>query len=318
MKRSITLIIVLVVLLGIYWLVQSRRPVVSAARPFVEYDSAAVNMIRVETGTDTVELRKDGDQWNLVVPLKFPAAQRTVQQAVSRLRDMEKLSLITKNAGRQGEFQVNDSAGVEVTIGQGNKLTVFYLGRTGPTGQTTYARMANSNEVWEIGGNQAATFKRKAKDWRDKTVTEFNQGDIRKITLRYPDQMLTLSLVDTTWKVDAGREQFDSENDLVGRLTGLLSRMSAVDFADTLGPDAFDKPVFELQAELASGETVDLKLIPKDTEGNQYYLRKAGGLADYVIYKSTANALMKKAEDFKPKANEENIPAKAVRSARVS
>jgi len=318
MKRSITLIVVLVVLLGIYWLVQSRRPVVSASRPFVEYDSAAVNLIRVETATDTVELRKEGDQWNLVVPLRFPAAQRTAQQAVGRLREMEKLTLITNNPARYAEFQVNDSAGVKVTIGQGNKLAVFYLGRTGPTGQTTYARLANSKEVWEIGGNQAATFKRKAKDWRDRTVTEFNQGDIRKITLRYPDQTLTLSLVDTVWKVDAGKEQFDGAKDLVGRLTGLLSRMSAVDFADTLGPNAFDQPAFELVAELTSGQTVDLKLIPKDAEGSQYFLRKSGASADYVIYKSTANALMKKADDFKPQPNEENLPAKAMQSARVS
>jgi hypothetical protein len=319
MKRSITLILALAVLLGIYWLVQSRRPVVSAARPFVEYDSAAVNLMRVETATDTIELRKEGDLWNLVVPLKFPAAQNTVQQAISRLRDMEKLTLITKNTDRHSEFQVNDTLGVKVTIGQGNKRTVFYVGRTGPTGQTTYARMANANDVWEIGGNQATTFKRKAKDWRDKTITEFNGGDFRKITLHYPDQTLTLALEDTVWKVDAGREQFDGERDLVERLTNLLSRMSGVDFADTLAANAFDQPVFQLEAEFASGQTLDLKLIAKDAEATQYYLRKAGATADYVIYKSTANALMKKAEDFKSKAgDEEDLPAKAARSARVS
>jgi hypothetical protein len=319
MKRSITLIVVLAVLLGIYWLVQSRRPVVSGARPFVEYDSAAVNLMRMETATDTVELRKEGEQWSLTVPLKFPAAQSTVQQAISRLREMEKLTLITSNTDRHSEFQLNDSLGVKVTIGQGNKLTTLYVGRTGPTGQTTYARLAGSGDVWEIGGNHASTFKRKAKDWRDKTITEFNLGDFRKITLRYPDQTLTLSLVDTAWKVDAGREQFDAANDLVERLTNLLARMSGVDFADTLSANAFDQPVFQLQAELAAGQTVDLKLIPKDADGNQYYLRKAGATADYVIYKSTANALMKKAEDFKPKAeDEEDLPGKAARSARVS
>jgi hypothetical protein len=319
MKRSITLIVALAVLLGIYWLVQSRRPVVSAARPFVEYDSAAVNLIRTESAGDTVELRREGDQWNLAVPLKFPAAQRTAQQVVGRLREMGKLTLITRNATRHGEFQVDDASGVRVTIGQGNKLAVFYIGRTGPAGQTSYARMANSDEVWEIGGNQAAAFKRKAKDWRDKTITEFSQSDFRKITLRYPDRTLTLSLVDSVWKVDTGREQFDTEKDLVERLTNLLGRMSGVDFADTLAANAFDQPLFQLEAELSTGQTVDLKLIAKDAEATQYYLRKAGATADYVIYKSTANALMKKAEDFKPQAkDEEDVPTKAARAARVS
>ena len=161
--------------------------------------------------------------------------------------------------------------------------------------------MEGSNEIWEIAGSHASTFKRKAKDWRDKTITELNQADIRKITLKYPDQTVSLVLEDTTWKISAGALKFDGEKGLVDRLTGLLSRMSGVDFADTLAPNAFDKPDLDLTAEMADGTTVDLKLIPKDEKAEQYFLRKAGASADFVIYKSTANVLMKKGEDFRSK-----------------
>lgn len=302
MKRSMLLIAILVVLLGIYWLVQSKRPVVSADRPFIEADSAKIDFLRVEFAGDTVEMRKEGETWTLVVPLKFPASQRSVQQVVGKLGGIKKLALITKNADKHAEYQIDAAMGVRVKVGQGGKYSEFVVGKGGSTGQTSFARLANSDEVWEVSGNNSSLFKKKAKDWRDKTITEFDQAELRKIILRHPDQTIALTLVDSTWKVDTGKEQFDGVKDLVGRLTGLLSRMSAVDFADTLGVDAFAKPVFQLEAELSSGEKLDLKLNPKDAEGSQYFVRKAGSAADYVIYKSTANVLMKRPSDFRESA----------------
>jgi hypothetical protein len=304
MKRSLTLIIVLAVLIGIYWLVQSRRPVVATDRPFVEFDSAAVNLLRMETATDTVELRKEGEQWNLLAPLKFPAAQKSVQQAVGKLREMKKLTLVTSNPDKQGEFQVDNASGVRLTIGQGNKTATIVIGKAGSTGQTSYARLADSKDIWEIGGSHAATFKRKAKDWRDKTITEIDKEAFKKFVLRYPDQTITVTRADTVWTVDTGKGQFAGSSDQVGRLTNLLSRMSCVDFADTLKADAFDKSALQLTAELTTGQTIDLKLIPKDAEASQYFVRKMGAPADYIIYKSTANVLMKRADDFKEKAED--------------
>ncbi len=173
----------------------------------------------------------------------------------------------------------------------------------------SYARLDGSNEVWEVSGNNAATFKRKAKDWRDKTITQFDAASVNKITLRYPDQTITLTREDTTWKVETGRETFAAEKGSVDRITNLLSRMSTVDFADTLSATAFDPPKFELLAEMTSGEPVNLRLAPKDEEGSQYFLRKAGASTDFIIYKSTADVLMKRPDDFKAK------PADAVKAA---
>ena len=35
--------------------------------------------------------------------------------------------------------------------------------------------------MWEIAGNHAGTFKRKAKDWRDKTITDVDMKSIEKV-----------------------------------------------------------------------------------------------------------------------------------------
>ena len=301
MKRSLILAVVFVVLLGIYWLVQSGKPVVSTERPFIQADSAKVSGLRIETRTDTVVLLKQGDNWTLNYPLSFPAAQKTVTSAIEKLKEMKKLTLITDKPERYTEFQVDSISGVRVTVDQSGAKSVFVIGKAGPSGSTCYARLDGSKEVWEISGNHLSTFKRAVKDWRDKTISEFDRESFSKFTLEYPAATINLTKQDTLWIANTGKEQFMADKGQVDRIIGLLTRMSGVDFADTLRPDAFDKPALHLIAETNDGRSLDVRLIPKDAEGNQYFLRKAGAPSDYVIYKSTATVLMKQADEFKGK-----------------
>lgn len=305
MKRNLMLLVILLALLGVYWMVQSKKPVVATARPFAEFDSARVTLLRIATATDTVELTKQGEQWRLTFPLDYPAAQATVHSALSRLVQLEKLSLISTKPERSAEFEVDDALGTQVTLGQGGQgnTATYYFGKTGPAGGTGYARYAGTDEIWEISGNPAPTFKRPARDWRDKTITELQAEEIVKLTFIYPHETFSVSREDTLWKIETAKASFVDASNQVSRVTNLLSRMAAVDFADTLAATAFDKPELRLQAELAGGDVIDLKLLPKDADGNQYYLRKAGAAADFVIYKSTAAVLIKKADDFKAKPN---------------
>jgi hypothetical protein len=115
MKRSVLLIVLLVVLLGIYWLVQTGKPVVSADRPFVEIDSAKVTSLRVATAQDSVELQKQGDAWYVKTPVNYPAAKNAVAQALGKFKEMNKLSLISDKADRQAEFQVESKFGTRIT-----------------------------------------------------------------------------------------------------------------------------------------------------------------------------------------------------------
>ncbi len=305
MKRSLLLLVLLVVLVGIYWLVQSKEPVAPPDRPFVSVDSAQVTSLRIETATDTVALAKRGGGWMLTYPREFPATVRTIDMALGKFAEMKKLSLITNKPDRFNEFQVSDSAGTKVTVEAAGKTTVFYLGKGGPTATTCYARLDGSNDVWEIAGNQTPTFKRSARDWRDKSISEINRDNFVAFTFGYPNETFSVTLVDTNWVANRGTEKYDADKNQVDRVVGLLSKMSGVDFADTLSASAFDQPDLHLTVETRDRQALDLKLIPKDEEGKQYFLRKAGALADYVIYKSTADVLMKKWDDFKPKPKTE-------------
>ena len=306
MKRPLILLLVLVALIGIYWIVEkSGKPTVEADRPFVVVDSAKVTKLQVSASGEDVELVKQGDSWNVTKPVSYPAANKTVETAVGKFKDMKKLALVTEKADRFREFQVDDSAGTKVTVNDGKGNITLWLGKMSPTGNS-YARMDGSNQIWEVAGNNSGTFKRKAKDWRDKTITDMNASDIRKITLRYPDETVTAEKQDTLWSISNGKQTFIGAKGPADRMTNLLSRMQCVDFADTLPQNFFDSPAAVVTLETTTGTPIELKLVPKGGDSNQFFVRKTGAAADFVIYKATADVLMKKIDDFK-----DQPPAKA-------
>ena len=103
--------------------------------------------------------------------------------------------------------------------------------------------------------------------------------------------------------MDTGRDTFVAEKGSVDRITNLLSRMSTVDFADTLQTARpSNRRNLNCRPNWPAARPSTLSLAPKDEEGNQYFLRKNGASSDFVIYKSTAQVLMKRPDDFKAKA----------------
>lgn len=307
MKNRLTLILILLVLVGVLWFVMQDRTVVPVDRPFVEVDSAKVAALSIEAPDISVDLRKTGEGWEVGGDHPYPANVSSVERAIDQLQKMMRGALVTEKPERHAEFEVDDSAATKVAVHQDGQVTVVYLGKTGPTFQTTYARMESSDEVWEVAGNYSGTFKRKAVDWRDKTITKLEMEDIRHITLEYPRETISLSRDTSGWSVGYKDEVFPADKSQVERLARMVSRINTVEFADTLAEDAFDSPELHLTAALTTGETVDFRLIKKDEAAEQYYLRKQDAPSDFVIYKSTADVLMKKIDDLRPK---EEDPAK--------
>jgi hypothetical protein len=296
MRKAVTLIIILVALLAVYWMVESDNSVVTTTQEFIEADSASITKMEIHSAQNDVVLVRESSGWFVEGEKQYPVDDRTLSLAITKFEQMTKKALISERPEKFADLQVDDSSGVKVTVTQGDKVTTLLLGKAGPTFQTSYARIAGSNEIWEISGNHRGSFDRKRDDWRDKKVCDYEMSDFNKFVLTYPDQSFSATLQDSVWHVKSGSNEFDADGKLIERLSRMASRISAVEFADTLAENAFDQPDFHMIADLASGESLDIKLIKDGDE--KYFLRKAEALSDFVIYKATAEALMKKPEDF--------------------
>jgi hypothetical protein len=303
-KNIAYLVIALVVLIAIYTFLGRSKPVVSTTdRPLIEADSASITQLDIHSAKGDVTLIKQGNGWKISGEKTYPVNEKMLGGVLSKFSQMSKKALISKRPEKLAEMEVDESAGVKVTVHTGDKSSVIILGKAGPTMQTCYARLDGSDEVWEISGNHRASFDRKRDDWRDKTINNYELADFQRYVLTSPEQSFTLELQDSIWHVKAGATEFDADSKIVERLSRMMSRMNTVEFADTLAADVFDRPVFQIVATLKSGENVELKLVKKDEE--KYFLRKTGAATDFVVYNATANALMKKPDEFKPGAKSE-------------
>jgi hypothetical protein len=298
LKKSIILALVFAALLGVYFLLKTGDPVVEPGQAFVKGDSALISELTIDYTGNTIHLVKSGETWMIKADRDYPANATNIGRALQKFGQMTRQAMITSRAERLGEFQLDDSTAVKVTFVQNGAPQTIVLGKASPSMQTMYARLDGSNEVWEISGNHTSSFKRPLKDWRDKTITKLNMEDIAQLEFKYPDMTVTASKNDTIWHVSDGKNQLDAPKNLAERVTRLLSSMNAVDFVDSLSATAFDAPEMQLIAKLNSGDSIELRLMKKDDQ--QYYVRKSGALSDFVIYNSTATALMKKLDDFKP------------------
>jgi hypothetical protein len=302
-KRTVLLLVLFVALILIYWLARSKEPVVKKDRPFIEADSAAVTSLDIVYGRDSVALDRHEDGWWVEYPIEYPAMQRTVEDAVSRLSGMNIESLITDSPENFDKYEV-DSVGVRVYVSQAKvKNPVgFIIGKTASDYQHTYLRHIGDNHVWLVKGSYRTIFAKGLKDWRDRTITDVPMDSVRRVELIYPKETITLTLEDTVWHVSAGGKTFDGERPLVDRLLRLLCRLSTVDFLDTLGTVSFASPEVVIRAELSGYEPIELKLVPLDEKGDKYAVEKSGARTHFVIYKTTATTLMKKPEDFRNEA----------------
>ena len=302
MKKALTLIIILAVLLAVYWMVESEKPVVSAEEHFIKADSASITKLEMHSTKGDVVLLRQGDGWIIEGEKPYPVNERMLGLALKKFAEMSKKALISERPEKFTDMEVDDSLGVKVTVYQGDKATTLILGKAGPTFQTSYARLDGSDEIWEISGNHRSTFDKNLEDWRDKTINKYELEDFNKYVLTYPDHSFTMIKQDSLWDIQDGKQKIEGDLKLVERLSRMMSRMNAVEFVDTLAQDFFDEPDFQITADLVSGETVDIKL--KKFGEDKFYLRKAGAISDYIIYKATAEAMMKQPEDFVKKEEE--------------
>ncbi len=296
MNKTLVLAAVLFALIGVYWVVNQSEPVAKTNTSLVDADSGSVTALKIMTATDTTELRKEGDGWKLIGAKVFPANAQSVGRALQKFSEMSKKAMVTDKPDRYAEFEVDGSKGVLVNFNAHGKDQSIYLGKAGPTMQTCYARLEGSKEVWEIGGNHASAFRRPPADWRDKTITSLPMDSVKTLTIVRDGTTIELSKQDTVWSGTENGVAFSPSKPQVERVTRLLSRMSTVEFADTLSEAMFAEPKALVRVSMLDGSRTELKFVPRDDK--QYFVRKTGALSDYVIYNSTADVLLRKKDDL--------------------
>jgi hypothetical protein len=255
-----TLIIILVVLLGVFALVQlnTRKKESTLKRDLVDIDTAKVTAIYLypqsEKGKELVFVRSDKG-WRIKEDGKeAPVETATVRNLLATTLRIKPQQLVAVGKDAWSEYHVDDSLATRLKIMEDNKTVLdLYIGKFsvqrpsgnnpyqaygggGVTGKS-YVRLAGDKEIYAVEGFLPMTFNQGFDAWRDQRFLKLFRDDIQKITYTYPADTGFVLHNDSTgwdWKLDNG----PVDSAAVAQYLSLLSHRRYSNFADGYTPPA--------------------------------------------------------------------------------
>jgi hypothetical protein len=291
MKRSFWILLALLAILVIATILVFQRPgeTSSSGRldvSLAQFDSAAIDRIEITSSTGSVTLAREGGRWMLQFPIRYPADESAVREAVGKAGRMELKNLVSSNPDKQHIFQVDSTGTLVRFFDRGAERAVFRVGKVGRSFRDTYVRGEGSNNVYLADGIITPIFDRKPDDWRDKRVFAVDQDDIRNVRFRYGDTTFTLSLQDSVWLVD----ESPANSATVTSFLGSVSTLRADTFIDTEIP--LPEPVAILDL-----DGVEIRFYQSDEE-NRYRIQTSLASQVFVLNSWRVSQVLKRKPDF--------------------
>jgi Domain of unknown function (DUF4340) len=208
------------------WLAPKREKAESAKGRLWTVDSKDVESFTIARKDDTIKLKRTGDGWEMVEPVKTRADGAVASEVLTDLTTARVDREIDANPTKLADFGLEPPAAT-VTLdvkGQAKPLTLTVGGKN-PTGVWVYAREGSKPAVVALGESVARDTARPVADFRDKTLVAFDRKNVTAIDLDLGDgSRMTLEPEEGgKWKV-ARPGPYRADSDLV---SDMLERLAA-------------------------------------------------------------------------------------------
>jgi hypothetical protein len=255
----------------------------AAALPKIKLAAADVDKItkvEIKNGTKsdvTLERTGDGgDSWRLTKPVQFAANPANVKSMLDNMKMIEVKELMDPGKSRYAEFDLEDDKAVHVQAFKGTeKVMDLIFGKSGSRGQMF--RVPDRDGVFIAKNYAAYQYQREVKDWRNRELLKFEDGNVISITIDGPQGTLSFSKSADKWTATLkGKPLSDFDPEKVKSMLSTYKSLSAEDFADgkTAEETGLDKPEATVTITLKdNGGTLKLS-VGKISSGTSHYVRK--------------------------------------------
>lgn len=282
---------------------ESPRPVPKLAAG--DFDTLEVT----KTGVTAV-VKKDGGSYKVTAPVAYAADQESAKQAFEAIEKLDFDGIVTDQKSKHEEFEVGAS-GVRVVAKKADK-TVLDLRVGKAMSNVTMTRVEGKDEVWKALGMLSAQFDRSASDWRDKSITTFDEKDAEKIevvsktggkiTLTKPSTP-DAAAADSEWKVIESTANVNPLDKSVA--SGIISALYAWktnDFADTAKPEetGLADPATKITVHLKGGKKTTVLVGNKKGE-EDFYVKTEDKPQVFLVKKYSLERVNKRPVEFRDK-----------------
>lgn len=180
----------------------------------ITIDTAAVTKIVVHPaqGEERFELLKTGADWQLQKNSdQYQATSTSVSALFSNMANISADRIVSKNPERYKDYAVDEEGGTRIELYNGQKkLGDIVVGRfnfnQATRSGTSYLKKSDDPEVYSVEGFLSMSLSQGFDNYRNKTLTSINAGDLTRITLEGEGDATTVVKTDSVWRYPSGME----------------------------------------------------------------------------------------------------------------
>jgi hypothetical protein len=288
---------ILVLLLGGLWMVMKNareeamtHTQVSAAASLPEIKLAAddadkITKIQVQNaGKGEVVLEKQGDAWKLTKPVNYAANQANVKALLDNLKELRLKDSIDTGKTQYAAFDLEDEKAVHVQVYKdAAKASDLYFGKSGTRGQMT--RLTDKDGVYVTSGYSSYLYTREVKDWRDRDIVKFEDGNVISASITNENGNFSFSKNDDKWTgTFKGKAIPSLEVEKIKDMLRSFKTLTADDFGDgkSVAETGLAKPAVVTFTLKDEGGTIKM-LVGGISTGTSRYAQKDGNPTIFTV-----------------------------------
>lgn len=234
LRTTLILAVVFLVLGGSYYVYEIRlgpgreEAAAKKGRVFTA-DSKDVTEVRLKRGGETVRLKREGESWELLEPLRARGSRPTADEILANVLTAKIDREIDPNPKQPADFGLDKpAADMTLTLKDGKQVGVE-LGAKNPTGVWVYAREHGKPAVFVLGESVLRDATRPVADFRDRTVLAFDAREVTAFEVALPDQTLAVERAGTGWRMTRPAP-LAADGEMIGEFLDKLAAQKVKEF----------------------------------------------------------------------------------------
>lgn len=307
LRSTLVLLVVALGLGGYIFFFERHRPPASAPEPneqLFDFEADDVAELRVDAGEDAVtELRRTDDAWQVVAPIEAAADDSATSSIASTLASLEVQRVVEEGPVDLEPFGLAAPAlDIGFTLADAEAPRHLLIGEQTPTGGDRYAKLGDSDRVFLIAGYLNSTFDKSTFDLRDKTVLDFERGDLDGLEITAGDRVIRFAQDGDDWLIVeplAAGADFSTVEGLIGSLSNGRMRSVESETADALESFGLAEPAISVA--LSAGSASATLHVGDETPDGARYARDASRPLVFTIDASLVTSLEREAAEYRRK-----------------
>lgn len=238
-KKTLIMAAVAIVAVAVLWFDQNRRDKEQArkeaASRLVAPKKEQISELTVHQGAKTLQLVRQGEDWQLTQPLQVRADGPAVNAMLDEL-DRARRADAFDPKGKLEDFGLKTpplrlEVKAEVTTGTTKNLEVELGGKT-TAGDEVYGHVPKETEIFTVPQTVLTALTKPVNELRYKWILQNGLDDATSAVLSYDGQTVELKKNGTEWSL-LRPIQSAADNAKIKELLNNISRVSAADYVDT-------------------------------------------------------------------------------------